>query len=302
MSPGRPPRTVGGQSETGAIRTVILKHPRDAFGDEDRIESEWRALGWSAKPDLARASDEHDRFAEMLRGFGAGTTYLPAHEATGLDSIYTRDAVVMCDRGAIVCNMGKTRRRGEPGAFEEFGHVSGIPIAGRIAAGGRLEGGDVVWLDRRTVAVGEGYRTNAEGIRQLALILGESVDEVMPVPLPHWRGPGEVLHLMSLLSPVAPDLAVVYSPLLPVPFRQRLTPRGIGLVEVPDEEFASMGCNVLAVAPRVCLMLAGNPRTRALLEAAGVEVHTFRGSEISRKGAGGPTCLTRPLLRDAAPG
>jgi N-dimethylarginine dimethylaminohydrolase len=169
-------------------------------------------------------------------------------------------------------------------------------VAGTIEPPGRIEGGDVVWLDDTTVAVGRGYRTNAEGIRQFAAILGPTVN-VIEVSLPHWKGPGDVMHLMSLISPVDRDLAVVYSRLLPVPFHEQLLSRGIALVDTPDEEFDSMGTNVLALAPRQCLMIEGNPRTRASLERAGAEVIEYSGTEISVKGAGGPTCLTRPLVR-----
>jgi N-dimethylarginine dimethylaminohydrolase len=170
-------------------------------------------------------------------------------------------------------------------------------VVGALARPGRLEGGDVVWLDARTVVVGRGYRTNDEGIRQMTMLLGDTVDDVLTVPLPHWRGTDDVMHLMSLISPIDNDLAVVYSPLLPVPFREYLLGRGFTLIEVPDSEFETMGTNVLALAPRRCLMLAGNPRTRAALERAGVEVLEYVGTEISVKGAGGPTCLTRPVRR-----
>ena len=153
-----------------------------------------------------------------------------------------------------------------------------------------------IWLDSHTFVVGRGYRTNADGIRQLRTILGRGV-EVVEVPLPHWRGHHDVMHLMSLISPIDHDLAVVYSPLLPVPFREWLLDRGIQLVEVPDEEFETMGTNVLALGPGRCLMLSGNPRTRAALERAGADVVEYEGTEISVKGAGGPTCLTRPLER-----
>jgi N-dimethylarginine dimethylaminohydrolase len=155
----------------------------------------------------------------------------------------------------------------------------------------------VVWIDEKTLAVARGYRTNDEGIRQLTVLLGDSVDEVLVVPLPHWRGPEDVFHLMSMISPLDENLALVYSPLMPVPFREYLISRGMTLLEVPDSEFETMACNVLAVAPRKGLMLAGNPRTRDLLERAGVDIHTYEGEEISVKGAGGPTCLTRPLVR-----
>ena len=288
---------VGSQSEVAPIRRLLLKHPKDAFVDGRQIEAQWRDLRFTAPPDFDRAVEEYERFVDLLRGPGTEIAFLPRDPGAGLDSIYTHDPVVISDRGAILCSMGKVPRRGEPEAAARFFGESGIPIAGRIEGDGRLEGGDVVFLDGRTVAIGEGYRTNAEGIRQLRRILGGAVDEVIPVPLPHWNGPDGVLHLMSLLSPIDRDLLLVRSRLLPAPFRQRLLARGCTLLEVADEEFDTMGCNVLAVAPRRCVMLAGNPRTARLLRAAGCEVRTYEGNEISLKGCGGPTCLTRPLLR-----
>jgi N-dimethylarginine dimethylaminohydrolase len=171
----------------------------------------------------------------------------------------------------------------------------GLPVLGSIREPGTVEGGDVVWLNPQTVAVGHGYRTNAEGIRQLRHLLANSVDEVVEVPLPHWKGPADVFHLMSILSPIDRDLALVYSPLMPVPFRRLLLDRGFRLVEVPDEEFDSLGCNSLAIAPRVCLMAAGNPVTRSRLEDAGAEVLEFAGTDLCLMGGGGPTCMTRPL-------
>jgi N-dimethylarginine dimethylaminohydrolase len=195
--------------------------------------------------------------------------------------------------------MGKDGRKGEPGAAGTFLESIGVPILGAISGEGRLEGGDVVWLDERTLAIGEGYRTNAEGIRQLESLISDLVDELIVVPLPHWEGPGDVLHLMSMISPVSHDCAVVYSRMMPVIFRQRLLNRGMNLVEVSDEEYDSMACNILAIAPGRCLMLSGNPQTSRNLSEAGVEVTEYNGFEISRKGAGGPTCLTRPLLRQS---
>jgi N-dimethylarginine dimethylaminohydrolase len=193
--------------------------------------------------------------------------------------------------------MGKDARIPEPKAVESYFESIGVPILGRIESPGTLEGGDVVWIDERTVAVGEGYRSNAAGIHQFRELLGHHVDEVISVPLPHWTGPADCLHLMSNISPIDHDFYLVYSRLLPVPFRQYLLDRKIKLIEVPDEEYDSMGCNVLAVAPRKCIMLKGNPITQERLKAEGVDVYTYDGSEISLKGAGGPTCLTRPFLR-----
>jgi len=288
---------IGCRSEIAPLRRLLLKRPADAFVDERRIETQWRDLRYTARPDFGRAVREHERFTELLKGPGIEILYLPRDDETGLDSIYVRDSVVVSSRGVILCNMGKPQRRTEPQAAARFFEKTGIPVAGRIEGAGRLEGGDVVFLDQRTVAVGEGYRTNAEGIRQFRQILSDGVDEVITVPLPHWQGPDDVFHLMSLLSPIDVDLALVYSRLLPVSFRERLLSRGLELLEVPDEEFATMACNVLAVAPGRCVMLGGNPRTARLLQGAGCDVRIYEGREISLKGAGGPTCLTRPLLR-----
>ena len=283
-------------SEVDRLIRVAVKHPRDAFVDAATIGRQWKDLRFSAPPDLDRAAREHDRFVEALHAAGATVHSLPRDEETTLDSIYVRDASIVCEKGLILCQMGKPQRAGEPAAQERALDGGHMPVCGRIAPPGSAEGGDVVWLDARTFVVGRGYRTNADGIRQLRAILGDGV-EVVEVPLPHWRGQQDVMHLMSLISPVDHDLAVVYSPLLPVPFREWLLDRGIQLVEVPDEEFESMGTNVLALAPRRCLMLSGNPRTRAALERAGADVIEYQGTEISVKGAGGPTCLTRPLER-----
>jgi N-dimethylarginine dimethylaminohydrolase len=284
------------QSEAGSITRLIVKHAQDAFQGPETIAAEWRELNFSSAPHYARAVEQYDRFLALLGSSGCEITMLPKAEGAGLDSIYVRDASIMCNRGAILCCMGKPQREGEPAAQEAALHALGFPILGRIRPPGQLEGGDVAWLDERTLAVGRGYRTNNAGIVQLRALLGEEI-ELLTVPLPHWRGAGDVFHLMSIISPIDRDLAVVYSPLLPVPFREWLLDRGIRLVEVPDSEFESMGANVLALAPRRCVMVAGNPITRARLEAAGAKVLEYEGSEISLKGGGGPTCLTRPLER-----
>lgn len=287
------------QSDVGRLKRVLMKPVREAFVSDESIGAQWRDLAFTAAPDLHRAIDEYERFRDLLARVGATIDTLPQAGGVGLDSIYVRDASVVCDRGAILCNMGKRQRRGEPAAQEPAFRALEIPILGSIKAPGRLEGGDVVWLDQRTVAVGRGYRTNADGIHQFHDLLGDAVDQVIAVALPHWRGPADVFHLMSIISPIDRDLAVVYSPLMSVPFRDALLDRGLKLLEVPDDEFESMGANVLAIAPRKCIVLAGNPRTRALLERAGAEVWEYEGREISLKGGGGPTCLTRPLDRDA---
>ena len=286
-------------SEVGRLVSVAVKHAHDAFVDQGTIDAQWRGLNFTAAPDLSRAIDEYDRFLDIIRSTGAEVHLLPADKDTTLDSIYARDASVIGPTGIVLGNMGKAARWTEPAAqwraWQSSDH--GLHIRGRIDAPGLLEGGDVLWLSDRTVAVGQGYRTNAAGLAQLRDHLGESID-VIAVPLPHWHGEGDVMHLMSFISPVDVDLAVVYSRLMPVPFRQLLIERGYRFVEVPDEEFDSMACNVLALAPGRGVMLGGNPRTRAALERAGVEVFEYEGTEISVKGGGGPTCLTRPLVRE----
>lgn len=296
-TPPAVPDRLTAQDDTGAPVRVLMKHPRDAFRRHDAIAEQWRALGFTAPPDLGRAIDEFAQLTSLIQQSGATIELLPQDERTGLDSIYVRDASIPTDAGVVICRMGKSLRAGEPEAQHDALVTAGLPILGRITAPGRLEGGDATWLDERTLAVGEGYRTNAEGIRQLRGLLRPLGVDVVVVPLPHWRGPGDVLHLMSLLSPVAPQIAVVYSPLLPVPFRSSLVEQGWRLVEVDPSEYDSMGTNVLALGHGRVLALGGNPLTRDALESAGLQVLAYEGTEISVKGSGGPTCLTRPLSR-----
>lgn len=287
----------GCQSEVGLIKRLLLKHPREAFISDGVIEENWIDLNYLGPPDLSGAVEEYADFIELLTKQVRKIHYLPFNDRTGLDSIYVHDPVIMTPKGAVVCNMGKEQRESEPEAAAVFLSGLGIPILGSIIGEGCLEGGDVVLFDKDTLAVGEGYRTNREGIRQFYELIKGFISEFRVVPLPHWKGPDDVLHLMSILSPVDHDLAVVYSRLMPVSFRQWLVRRGIKLIEVPDEEFETMGCNVLSVAPRKCIVLSGNPQTRKMLELEGAEVWEYKGDEISLKGAGGPTCLTRPLWR-----
>lgn len=280
-------------NEYGELRRVAVRRPREVFAGR---EGEWQALNFTTAPDVARAAAEGDAFLALIASSGAEVDVLPEAPGLTLDAIYARDASIVTPRGVVLCRMGKPARREEPAAQGLAFEARGVTITGAIEAPGCIEGGDVVWFDAHTVAVGRGYRTNDEGIRQFRALAGPDV-EVIVVPLPHYRGPADVFHLMSILSPVDHDLAVVYSPLMPVPFREWLEARGLGFVEVPDEEFDTLGCNVLALGPRHVVMADGSPRTRARLEAAGAEVQAYAGTEISLKGGGGPTCLTRPLVR-----
>lgn len=283
-------------NEFAPIDRIVLKHARDAFGSQAACDAEWRALNFTAAPDFPRALQQYDALLEAVTRANPRADLLPGDGRVGLDSIYVRDASIATPRGMVLCRMGKPAREAEPAVQGGQFRALGIPVVGVVQPPGEIEGGDVVWFDDHTVAVGRGYRTNDEGIRQFSALVGHAVD-VISVPLPHYRGPSDVFHLMSIISPVDRDLAVVYSPLMPVPFREWLIGRGITLVEVPESEFDSMGANVLAVAPRRCVMVRGNPGTKAALERVGAVVHEYEGSEISVKGGGGPTCLTRPISR-----
>ena len=286
----------GCQDMVKQVRRILLKHPKDAFIDQSTIDRQSSELNYSTAPDFDIACKDYDIFLNIIRSFAPEIHFLPAPNIS-LDSIYTHDPCIVTNSGVILCNMGKKQRSNEPDNIETYFRSIDIPILGRIESPGTLEGGDVVWIDERTVAVGEGYRTNNEGVRQFKGLLGDLVDTVISVELPHWTGPEDCLHLMSNISPIDHDLYLVYSRLLSVSFRKYLLGRQIKLIEVPDEEYDSMGCNVLAMANRKVIMLQGNPITQNKLESEGVEVHTYDGTEISLKGAGGPTCLTRPFLR-----
>ncbi len=286
------------QSEYGELKSVLLKHPEAAFRNQDYLQKNWQALNYLGLPDYHKAIDEYGQFVEIFASRGIETHFLEDHPTTGLDSVYVRDASVTTDAGVIICNMGKRQRRHEPEQQLQFYVQHNRQVLGAVQPPGTLEGGDIAWINENIMAVARGYRTNLAGIEQLQTLVQNTVEEVVVMEAPHYKGPEDVFHLMSVLSPVDKDLAVVYSPLMTVPFREFLLHCGIHLVEVPDHEFDSLGSNVLAIAPRVCVMVRGNPITKARLQAAGAEVIEFSGDEICRQGSGGPTCLTRPLVRE----
>ena len=285
-------------SEYHQLKSVFIKPVQNAFVSEKLLEEQWQELHYLSQPYFQNSFEEYEIFKKAIQKNGALLKEVPFNDNVTIDSIYCRDASIVTDFGMIICNMGKEGRINEPAAQERAFESNGIPVLGVIAAPGTLEGGDVAWLDDKTLAVGHTYRTNEEGIRQLSALLAPLGVSVLPVAMPHYKGPSDVFHLMSVLSPVDSKLAVVYSPLIPIVFRNELIARGYEFVEVPDTEFDSMGCNVLALAPRVCLMVKGNPITKSRLEKAGCKVIEYNGEEISVKGGGGPTCLTRPIMRD----
>lgn len=284
-------------NDFGHLESVLLCSVETAFTSSEKVSRQWKSLGFLEIPDLVLARKEYDAFASIIAQYVPDIQWLPSGEGLSLDSLYCRDASIATDHGMILCSMGKANRNAEPDIQKKFFLDSGIPILGEIQTPGTLEGGDVAWIDQNTLAVGHSYRTNESGISQLREILRPFDIELFVVDLPHFKGPEDVFHLMSVFSPVDENLAVVYSPLMPVRFRNELLGRGYELVEVPEAEFDSLGCNVLAVAPRVCVIASGNPVTESRLKAAGCTVINYAGEEISLKGGGGPTCLTRPLKR-----
>jgi dimethylargininase len=287
-------RHYGAQSMVAPLRTVLVKRPDEAFAVNDPV-----AWHYAGRPDLAVAQQEHDALVALLRQGGAEVIYHDESQPGHADAIFTFDPAIVTDHGAIILSMGKSQRRGEEAAMARRLEELGVPLLYTLHDEARAEGGDLLWMDHNTLAVGLGFRTNAEGLRQLREALTGIGVNLIPVELPYYTGPDACLHLLSLISIVDFHIAVVYPSLLAVPFWQELQQRNFRLIEVPEVEFPTMGTNVLALAPGKCLMLEGNPITTRLLEEAGCEVMTYRGNEISLKAEGGPTCLTRPILREA---
>jgi N-dimethylarginine dimethylaminohydrolase len=272
----------------GDLRRVLVRRPLEADA------AAWQAYGWRSAPDVAAARGEHEAFSALLEEAGAEVV-VSEHDAGNPDAIYTYDPTLVGAKGAVLLLPGKEGRRGEPAATVAPLEAAGVPVVGRVELPATVEGGDTVWLDERTLLVGIGYRTNSAALDALTAVV-PGVD-LIAFDLPHWNGAGEVMHLMSFLSPLDRDLALVYPRIAPTRLMWLLAERGIRVVDVPDEEFETQGPNVLALGPRRALALEGNDETRRRMERAGVDVVTYRGDEISRKGDGGPTCLTRPLLR-----
>jgi N-dimethylarginine dimethylaminohydrolase len=276
----------GCRDMTGTLRRVLVRTPQEDV-------SSWRACGWRAEPDPVGLRREHEEFCAVLEEVGAEVVVAPQADGGNLDDVYAFDPVLITDRGAVLLRPGKECRRGEPSALEGHLAAAGVPVVARLQAPAEAEGGDFIRLDDETLLAGYTYRTNEAGVDALAGL----EPEVIPFDIPHLHGRGEILHLLSLMSLLDRDLAVAFLPLVPARLVQLLEERGIRFVEVPEEEFATMGPNALALGPRRALTLDRNPETRRRMEAAGVDVVTYRGDELS-KGDGGATCLALPLLRD----
>ena len=288
-------RQYGSQSMAGPLKRVLMRRAASAMRGAD-------AGRWHYGPGFnpARAAAQHDALTALVEASGAELAWLTDEDDGLADSVFTHDPSLMTDDGAVILSMGKALRNPEPGLHEAAYRRLGIPILGRIEAPGTVEGGDCVWVDRATLAVGRGVRTNQEGIQQLANILGPRGINVYGFDLPLWQGEEACLHLMSVISPLADDLALVHSPLLPAAFWQMLRARGIALVEGDADEFRDshgLSLNVLPTAPREIIAVAGFPKTKAAMEAAGCKVAVFEADALCIACEGGPTCLTRPILR-----
>ena len=287
-------RSYGGHSMVARLRRVLVCAPETTGWQEG--ETKWRELGYLHTPDFMAAQAQH---AELRRELGTAGADVIAVQGGGLslDAVYVHDPSLITDYGAICLNMGKEQRRGEPGRHREYYQQLGIPVLGEIEPPGTVEAGDVVWLDQKTLLVGRGYRTNGAGIEQLAGLLRAKGVKVVAAPLPHGAGPGCCLHLMSLMSLLDEHTALVDLPWLAVETVQLLCERGFRFVEIEAEERETLACNVLALGEGRLLAIAENERTNQRLREAGYQVQTFAGNEIGVNGGGGPTCLTRPVLR-----
>jgi N-dimethylarginine dimethylaminohydrolase len=288
----------GLNSNVKKLKNVILKHPKDAFKSQANIDGQWQELNFIAKPDYKIALKQYDKLLNILDDNNVSMNFLPSDKETFLDSIYTHDPMFMTPDGAIIGNMGKQFRKKETDMIEEYLINNNIPILGKIKNNGTMEGGDVIWINKSTVAVGLTYRTNIEGINQLENILSKISITLIKVDLPHWSGPTDVLHLMSLISPLKDKLFLIYEKLIPISFLNFLRSIDINFIHIEESEYETLACNVLPLSEDKCLIVKGNPKTRSIIEKSGIETLEIDASEICYKGSGGPTCITRPIQRD----
>ena len=287
----------GLNSNVSTLKTVLLKNPQAAFKSQKTIDLQWQDLNFIDKPDFKKSVMQYENFIDILNDNNVEILYIPEDEITSLDSIYTHDPIFMTPNGAVIGNMGKTQRKPETIMMKNYLNEIGVPILGEIINDATLEGGDVIWIDEKTVTAGLTYRTNNKGIDQLRKILSTISIEVISVDLPHWNGPVDVLHLMSLISPLNENLFLIYKKLLPISLLKLLKKLDIKTISIADEDYDSLGCNVLPLSTTKCLITSGNDKTFKIIEENGIEVIEFQASEICYKGSGGPTCLTRPIYR-----
>lgn len=283
-------------NEYSSFKEVAIRSAKNSFINSDKLDNEWKKLRFHSKPNFEEAINEYSEFENIIINSTQDIIYLPETIDLTIDSIYARDSILVSPKGLIICNMGRKTRTSEAFACAEVYKNKGYKIAGKIEPPGTIEGGDFIWIDDNHAAVGLGPRTNKEGINQLKQILGDDVDlEIVELPKPNH--PEDVLHLMSIISPVDKDLSLIYRPFMPISFIKWLENLNMKFVEISDNEYDEMGCNVLACAPRSIIMLDNISSVKIKLENEGCMVKTYKGDEISRKGEGGPTCLIRPLIR-----
>lgn len=290
------PEKFNGHSMTGELLRVMVCSPENAGWNSEVKAAAWRELGFLHAPDFSSAQSQHEALCRLLSESGAEVMCLPAAESLTLDAVYTHDASLLTDFGAVLMNPGKKSREAEPRAHADFYRQLEIPAFGEIRLPGS-EAGDMVWLDSQTLLVGEGYRTNKAGIDQLRALLSAKNVEVRCAPLPYGPGPSACLHLMSLMSMLDERTILVDLPWLAVETVELLKAHEFRLLEIECSERDTLACNVLALGQKRMVALEENAKTNQRLRDAGFDVRTFPGSEICINGAGGPTCLTRPLLR-----
>jgi N-dimethylarginine dimethylaminohydrolase len=286
-----------GHSMTGELLRVMVCPPANAGWNDSAIAGSWRELGFQRAPDFAVAREQHETLCRVLRESGAELTTLPASESLTLDAVYSHDASLPTNYGLVLMNPGKRSRGTEPQTHADFLRQSGISVLGEVSPPGASESGDIVWLNSKTLLVGCGYRTNKAGIEQMRRLLAAKGVEVLSAPLPYGQGPSACLHLMSLMSMLDEQTILVDLPWLAVETVELLKDRGFRLIEIDYSERETLACNVLALGKKRLIALEENAGTNQRMREAGFDVQTFPGSEICINGGGGPTCLTRPLLR-----
>jgi len=281
----------------GPLQRVMVCSPRTAGWNQPERVALWRDLGFHHAPNYAEALAQHETLCRQLQAAGAELVELPASGELSLDAVYAHDASLATDFGLILMRPGKANRLAESKHHGAFGRQIGIPVFGKITAPGTTESGDIVWLDSKTLLIGRGYRTSAAGIQQMRELLAPKGIAVISAPLPYGPGPSACLHLMSLISVLDEHTALVDLPWLAVETVELLHSRGFRLIEIEYSERDTLACNVLALGQKRLLAIEENRQTNDRLRDAGFDVRTFPGSEICINGSGGPTCLTRPVLR-----
>jgi N-dimethylarginine dimethylaminohydrolase len=286
-----------GHSMTGTLERVLVCSPRTARWNQPDRADRWQALGFHHAPDFAEAQSQHEALCRELNAVGAEVVEMPPAPDLSLDAVYAHDASFLTDHGLIVLRPGKPNRIPEGPHHASFCETLDVPTLGTIESPGTTEAGDIVWLDEKTLLIGHGYRTNAAGIQQMRALLAPKGVEVLSAPLPYGPGPSACLHLMSLISLLDEKTALVDLPWLAVETVELLKSRTFNFIEIDASERDTLACNVLALGNNRLLAIEENRRTNARLRQAGFDVRTFPATELCINGSGGPTCLTRPILR-----